>query len=108
MRTLRKLTFGAAGTAVFAAALLIGVRAHNDVKPSDTAAYYKAKCGGCHGHKAEKKFVASDPDDKLIDAVLNGKKAAKPPNMPGYKGKGVTSEEAKNLVDYMKQLRAGH
>ena|SRR5215813_9063399 len=93
---------------VFGAAVLISVRAHSkDVKPSDTAAYYKSKCGSCHGHKAEKKFDSTHPDDQLIDAVLHGKKAAKPPNMPGYSAKGVTNEQAKALVDYMKHLKSG-
>jgi len=91
----------------FATALSISVGGHSNARPWDTAAYYKGKCAGCHGHKAEKKFDSTHPDDQLIDAVLKGKKAEKPPNMPGYSSKGVTSEHAKNLVDYMKQLKTG-
>lgn len=91
----------------FATALSISVGGRSDTKPWDTAAYYKGKCAGCHGHKAEKKFDTTHPDDQLIDAVLKGKKAAKPPNMPGYSAKGVTNEHAKSLVDYMKQLKSG-
>ena len=93
--------------AVLGAAVLISVRAHTDVKPSDTAAYYKAKCAGCHGHKAEKKFDSTHPDDKLIDAVLHGRKAAKPPHMPGYSTKGVTNDQAKAMVDHMRHLKSG-
>jgi hypothetical protein len=37
---------------------------------------------------------------------LKGKKAEKPPHMPAYESKGVTAEQAKALVDYMKQLKA--
>ena len=75
-------------------------------EPSDTAAYYTGKCVMCHGKKAEKKFDTSLTDDQLVEAVLKGKKAEKPPHMPGYAEKGVTAEQAKALVDHMKQLKA--
>jgi len=77
-----------------------------DVQPSDTAAYYKAKCVMCHGKTAEKKFDASLADDALVEIVLKGKKVEKPPHMPAYAEKGVTPEEAKALVAHMKQLKA--
>jgi cytochrome c5 len=76
------------------------------VEPSDTAAYYNSKCVMCHGKKAEKKFDASLSDDQLVEIVLKGKKAEKPPHMPGYAEKGVSPEQAKALVDHMKQLKA--
>jgi cytochrome c5 len=60
----------------------------------------------CHGKKAEKKFDASLSDDQLVEIVLKGKKAEKPPHMPGYAEKGVSPEQAKALVDHMKQLKA--
>ncbi len=107
MSNLRKFGNGIAATLLFAAALFITVRAHTDVRPSDPAAYYKAKCVACHGKKAEKKFDPSLPEEQLIDAVLKGKKAAKPPHMPGYGDKGVSSEQAKALIGHMKQLKAG-
>jgi hypothetical protein len=75
-------------------------------KPFDATAYYSAKCVACHGKKAEKKFDTSHTDEQLLDAVLKGKKAEKPPNMPGYSAKGVTAEQAKALVDHMKQLKS--
>jgi hypothetical protein len=75
-------------------------------QPSDTADYYKGKCVMCHGKKAEKKFDTSLTDDQLVEAVLKGKKAEKPPHMPGYAEKGVTAEQAKALVEHMKQLKA--
>ena len=81
------------------------VRAQGEVQPSDPAAYYKAKCVACHGPKAEKRFDASLTDDQYIDAILKGKKPEKPPNMPAFGEKGVTAEQAKGLLDYMKQLR---
>jgi mono/diheme cytochrome c family protein len=107
MSTLRKLANAIVATGVFAAALFIAVHAHTDVKPSDTAAYYKAKCVACHGPKAEKKFDSSLPEEQLIDIILKGKKAEKPPHMPGYGNKGVSSEQAKALIDHMKHLKAG-
>src|ERR1041384_7235422 len=87
--------------------LLFGiVRAQGEVQPSDPAAYYKAKCVACHGPKAEKKFDPSLTDEQYIDAILKGKKPEKPPNMPAYGDKGVTAEQAKGLLDHMKQLRS--
>ena len=81
-------------------------QAQGEVQPSDPAAYYKAKCVACHGQKAEKKFDPSLTDEQYIDAILKGKKPEKPPNMPAYGEKGVTAEQAKALLDLMKQLRA--
>ena len=72
--------------------------------PFDAAKTYK-KCVGCHGAKAEKKFDATKSDDDLVQVVLKGKKAEKPPHMPEYATKGVTAEQAKALVDYMKSLK---
>ena len=76
-----------------------------EVQPSDTAAYFKAKCVMCHGPKAEKKFDAALPEDQMLDAILKGKKVEKPPHMPAYEPKGVTADNAKALIAYMKQLK---
>jgi cytochrome c5 len=95
--------FAAVATLILA---VFVVHAKQEVQPSDTAAYYTAKCVMCHGKKAEKKFDATMADDQMVDAVLKGKKAEKPPNMPAYGEKGVTAEQAKALVDHMKQLKA--
>jgi mono/diheme cytochrome c family protein len=70
----------------------------------DAATTYK-KCVACHGPKAEKKFDATKSDDEHIQIILKGKKAEKPPNMPGYESKGVTPDQAKALLEYMKSLR---
>ena len=86
--------------------MLVVVTAQNAAQPSDTTAYYKAKCVMCHGKKAEKKFNTSLTDDQLVEIVLKGKKAPKPPHMPGYAEKGVTAEQAKALTEHMKQLKA--
>ena len=90
--TLEMLVVASAGTAV--------------QQPSDTAAFYKSKCVMCHGKKAEKKFDTALTDDQLVEVVLKGKKVEKPPHMPGYAEKGVSPEQAKELVDHMKQLKA--
>lgn len=79
--------------------------AQDEAKPSDPAAFYKAKCVICHGQKAEKKFDPALTDEQYVDAILKGKKPEKPPNMPAYGEKGVTAEQAKGLLDHMKQLR---
>ena len=75
-------------------------------KVQEPADVYKTKCVACHGKKAEKKFDTSLSDDQLVEVVLKGKKAEKPPNMPAYAEKGVTADQAKALVAYMKQLKA--
>jgi hypothetical protein len=61
---------------------------------------------GCDGPKAEKKFDSSLPDAQLVDIVMNGKKPEKPPNMPAYGAKGITADQAKALVEQMKQLKS--
>ena len=72
----------------------------------DAAASYKSKCVACHGQKAEKKFNSSLTDQELVDAILNGKKPEKPPNMPAYGEKGINAEQARALVEYMKGLKS--
>ena len=106
MNNSKNIANGIAATALCAVALFITVRAHSDVQPSDPAAYYKTKCVACHGKSAEKKFDSNLPEEQLIEIILKGKKAEKPPHMPGYAEKGVTSEQAKALVGYMMQLKA--
>ncbi len=77
-----------------------------NAQAQDAATFYKGKCFACHGAKAEKKFDASLPDEQLIETVLKGKKVEKPPHMPEYQTKGVNADQAKELVTYMKQLKA--
>jgi len=86
--------------------MLVIASAQKEVPPSDSAAYYKSKCLMCHGKKADKKFDTALTDDQLVEIVLKGKKAEKPPHMPGYAEKGVTAENAKALIEHMKQLKA--
>ena len=106
MSNLRNIANGVAATLLFAAALFVTVRAHSEVQAPDAAAFYKTKCVACHGKKAEKKFDSSLPEDQMVEIILKGKKVEKPPHMPGYGDKGVTSEQAKALIAYMKELKA--
>jgi mono/diheme cytochrome c family protein len=97
------------GIATFAAAALVSVgllpaRARS-ASEDDVAATYKTKCFACHGAKAEKKFDATRPEDEMVKAVLTGKKMEKPPNMPAYGDKGVSEDQAKALIAYMKSLK---
>ena len=71
----------------------------------DPAALYKSKCFACHGATAEKKFDATKADDELIQIVLKGKKLEKPPNMPAFEEKGITADQAKALVAFMKSQK---
>jgi mono/diheme cytochrome c family protein len=106
MNRVRNITIAIVSTLVFGFGLISIVPGQTDVQPSDPTAYYKAKCVACHGQKAEKKFDATLTDEQYLDAILKGKKPEKPPNMPAYGEKGVTPEQAKALLEYMKQLRA--
>jgi mono/diheme cytochrome c family protein len=85
--------------------LNVGARAQ-DAQASDPAAFYKSKCVACHGQKAEKKFDPALTEEQQLEAIMKGKKVEKPPHMPAYGDKGVTAEQAKALLDHMKQLRA--
>jgi mono/diheme cytochrome c family protein len=83
---------------------IVSAGARIDTKQFDAATTYK-KCVACHGPKAEKKFDTTKSDDEHLQIILKGKKAEKPPNMPGYESKGITPDQAKALLEYMKSLR---
>jgi mono/diheme cytochrome c family protein len=91
--------------AIIVAAMLLIVSAPARTIEEDSAALYRAKCAACHGATAEKKFDATKPDAELVETILKGKKAEKPPNMPAYGDKGITEDQAKALAAYMKTLR---
>jgi len=105
MKSINTISIAIASLLLFSLVLFGVVRAQDEVKPSDPDAYYKAKCVACHGQKAEKKFDPSLTDEQYVETILKGKKPEKPPNMPAYGEKGVTAEQAKALLDHMKQLR---
>ena len=104
MKTIRIMTLT---VALFTAVVMVSAASPTEGgEQFDAGATYKSKCVACHGQKAEKKFDASLSDQLLVDIVMKGKKPEKPPNMPAYGEKGVTPEQAKTLVDHMKQLKS--
>ena len=92
------------GIPLVATVLLISVPART-TSDDDAAALYKTKCAMCHGATAEKKVDKTKADDELIQTVLKGKKPEKPPNMPAFEERGLTADQAKALVGYMKSLK---
>ena len=68
-------------------------------------AVYKSQCAMCHSPKAEKAFDVEMSDEEMVLAILDGKKAPKPPHMPAYRNKGIDEEKAMKLVQYMRELR---
>jgi len=100
---LKKMTLVLAGV-MMAAALLVATA---PARATDEAAAttFKSKCAMCHGQTAEKKFDATKADEVLIGIVLDGKQAEKPPNMPKFSEKGITADQAKALVAFMKSLK---
>ena len=92
------------GIPLVATVLLISVPART-TSNDDAAALYKTKCAMCHGATAEKKVDKTKADDELIQTVLKGKKLEKPPNMPAFEERGITADQAKALVGYMKSLK---
>ena len=72
--------------------------------PKQGETVYLAKCVACHGAKAEKKFDATIPEADMVKAILTGKKGEKPPNMPAFEERGITPDQAKALIAYMKSI----
>ena len=105
MRRVKNIAITVSAIFLFGVFFYTVAPAQGEAQPSDPTAYYKAKCVACHGQKAEKKFDASLTDEQYVDAIMKGKKPEKPPNMPAYGEKGVTQDQAKALLEYMKQLR---
>jgi len=106
MKLVKNITIAITAIFLFSVVFLSVAPAQGEAQPSDPAAFYKTKCVVCHGQKAEKKFDPALTDEQYVDAILKGKKPEKPPNMPAYGEKGVTAEQAKGLLDHMKQLRS--
>ena len=100
-----KLGVALAGVMLAASFVVVSVRARANADDFDAAGTYKTKCFACHGAKAEKKWDSTHPDDQMADSILKGKKAEKPPNMPAFEDKGITADQAKALVAYMKSIQ---
>lgn len=86
--------------------VLVGTspRATRAADDFDPAATFQAKCALCHGKDASKKFDPALADDALVGAVLKGKDAT-PIKMPAFAEKGISEDQAKALVAYMKSLK---
>ena len=106
MKRVKNIAITIVGIILFGAIFFSVAPAQGEAQPSDPAVYYKSKCVACHGQKAEKKFDATLTDEQHLEAILKGKKPEKPPNMPAYGEKGVTAEQAKALLEHMKQLKS--
>jgi len=103
---LMSLAVAVVAVSLFAVLLLAPVPARATVDDQfDAASTYKTKCVACHGPAADKRFDKTQTDEQLVEIVMKGKKPEKPPNMPAYGEKGVTAEQAKALVDYMKSIK---
>src|SRR3989449_9841733 len=92
------------GIPVVATVFLISVPART-TSDDDAAALNKTKCAMCQGATAEKKVDKTKADDELTQTVLKGKKLEKPPNMPAFEERGITADQAKALVGFMKSLK---
>jgi mono/diheme cytochrome c family protein len=101
---LKNLAFMLAAVLAAATFLIASVPARTTTD-DDAAALYKSKCFACHGATAEKNFDATKTDDDLIQTVLKGKKLEKPPNMPSFEERGITADQAKALVAFMKSQK---
>jgi mono/diheme cytochrome c family protein len=105
MKSLKKISLVMA-VAVLAVVGIVSVGARTRSEDQfDAAATYKSKCVACHGAKAEKKFDTAKSEDEQVQITLKGKKMEKPPNMPAFEEKGITADQAKALVAYMKSCR---
>jgi mono/diheme cytochrome c family protein len=100
-----KLMVALAGVVLAAAFVVVSVRARTSADDFDAAGTYKAKCFACHGAKAEKKFNSTLSDEEMVQVVLKGKKPEKPPNMPAFEERGITADQAKALIAYMKSIK---
>ena len=99
-------TFAVCVAAITLLGIAPAVVRNTSAQDFDAANTYKGKCVACHGPKADKKFDTTKSDDEHVQIILKGKKAEKPPNMPGYESKGITADQAKALLEYMKSLRS--
>lgn len=103
----KKLAVAVTGVLSLAGLLLMPAPAQmaTEDQATEVATTYKTKCFACHGAKAEKKFDATMAEDQMVDTILKGKKVEKPPNMPAFAEKGITADQAKALIAYMKSLK---
>ena len=101
---IKKVGIAALATGMVMSIALLATPARS-ANQDDASATYKAKCVACHGATAEKKFDPAMAQEEMVKVILAGKKMEKPPNMPAYAEKGITEDQAKALIAYMKSLK---
>jgi mono/diheme cytochrome c family protein len=77
----------------------------------DAAAIYKRRCSGCHGATGEGKSAMKAPalkgtkleESQIIDHLLKGEPASKPPHNKGISG--MTEAQAKAIAAYVKTFK---
>jgi mono/diheme cytochrome c family protein len=98
----------------YSSILLIAFATVTVAAAQDAAAIYKSKCLSCHGPKGAGKpamkgsNLLSDEakkasDEALTDAILHGGAAKKASH--SYGSKGITADQAKALVAYIRTLQ---
>jgi len=103
---------GAAVLALAASVLVFAPRASRAAE--DGGALFKAKCAVCHGANGEGKPALKAPnltsdeakklsDADLTDMIANGGKEKKAAH--AFSKKGVTDEQVKALVAYIRELQ---
>ena len=105
LKKFHKLASGLFGTGLLALFTVVAARGPLTFRSDGAADLYKTECASCHGDKAELKFNRNLPEAELVGVILKGKEVDEPPDMPAFAEKGVTTEQSKALVAYMKQLK---
>ena len=109
---MRIRTIGAAALAVAASLFVLTPRTTRAAE--DGGALFKAKCAVCHGANGEGKPAIKAPsltadeakkmsDADLTDMIANGSKEKKATH--AFSKKGVTDEQVKALVAYIRELQ---
>ena len=105
LKRFHKSASGVFGAGLLALFTIVAAREPLTFRSDGAADLYKTECASCHGDKAELKFDRNLPETELVRVILKGKEVDEPPDMPAFAEKGVTTEQAKALVAYMKQLK---
>jgi mono/diheme cytochrome c family protein len=111
MKTFRTKLIITGGFALFAGLVVLAggePATMTPVQTDETKAFYTKNCAACHLPKAQKSYDPAKDDDHHVEVIMKGKKAEKPPHMPGYEAKGMKVEDARALAEYMRALRAAN
>lgn len=94
-------------SAILLAVLVIILAGAFPVSAQDAATLYKSKmCAACHGPAGAGKTPLNTPEvQKKSDADLAKFIADGKPPMPSYKAKGLTDDQIKSLVAYIRTFK---